>query len=80
VGNVQSADDWDELLLAEIERRQAQGQLVAFRADAASPKPAAGRSDTPAITYWLLLAESHLTRWLLGRCSSGSGRSRCRPG
>ena len=34
-GNVHSADDWDELLVPEVERQQAQGQRVAFRADAA---------------------------------------------
>jgi hypothetical protein len=38
-GNVHSADDWDEVLLPEIERQQAQGQHVAFRADAAFAKP-----------------------------------------
>ena len=40
-GNVSSADDWDELLLPEIERRQqVAGQRVAFRADAAFARPA----------------------------------------
>jgi len=34
-GNVHSGDDWDELLLPEIERQQAEGKRVAFRADAA---------------------------------------------
>ena len=34
-GNVHSAEDWDELLLPEIERQQAEGKEVAFRADAA---------------------------------------------
>ena len=29
-GNVSSADDWDELLVPEIERQQAQGKRVAF--------------------------------------------------
>ncbi len=37
-GNVSSADDWDELLVPEIERQQAEGQRVAFRADAAFRK------------------------------------------
>jgi len=39
-GNVSSADDWDELLLPEIDRQQAEGQRVAFRADAAFARPA----------------------------------------
>jgi hypothetical protein len=38
-GNVHSAEDWDELLLPEIERQQAEGKAVAFRADAAFAKP-----------------------------------------
>jgi Transposase DDE domain group 1 len=38
-GNVHSAEDWGELLLPEIERQQAEGKQVAFRADAAFAKP-----------------------------------------
>jgi hypothetical protein len=38
-GNVHSAEDWDELLLPEIERQQAEGKQVAFRADAAFAEP-----------------------------------------
>jgi hypothetical protein len=38
-GNVHSAQDWDELLLPEIERQQAERKDVAFRADAAFAKP-----------------------------------------
>ena len=38
-GNVHSAQDWDELLLPEIERQQAEGKKVTFRADAAFAKP-----------------------------------------
>ncbi len=38
-GNVPSAEGWEELLLAEIERQQRMGKEVAFRADAAFPKP-----------------------------------------
>jgi len=38
-GNVHSAEDWDELLLAEIERQQKPGKEVVFRADAAFAKP-----------------------------------------
>ena len=38
-GNVSSAKDWDELLLPEIERQQAEGKSVTFRADAAFAKP-----------------------------------------
>ena len=38
-GNVSSAGDWDELLVLEIERQQAEGKRVTFRADAAFAKP-----------------------------------------
>jgi hypothetical protein len=38
-GNVSSAEDWEELLLPEIERQQAEGNSVTFRADAAFAKP-----------------------------------------
>ena len=34
-GNVPSAEDWDDLLLPELDRQQAEGKRVAFRADAA---------------------------------------------
>jgi hypothetical protein len=36
---VHSAGDWDELLSPEIERQQAEGKELAFRADAAFAKP-----------------------------------------
>ena len=38
-GNVPSAEDWNELLLPEIERQQAAGKQVTFRGDAAFAKP-----------------------------------------
>ena len=38
-GNVHRADDWEELLLPEIERQQKLGKEVVFRADAAFAKP-----------------------------------------
>jgi hypothetical protein len=38
-GNVHSAEDWQELLLPEIERQQKRGKEVLFRADAAFAKP-----------------------------------------
>jgi hypothetical protein len=39
LGNVHSADDWEELLISEIERQQKMGKEVVFRADAAFAKP-----------------------------------------
>lgn len=38
-GNVHSAEDWEELLLPEIERQQRMGKEVAFRGDASFAKP-----------------------------------------
>jgi len=38
-GNVHSAEDWEEVLLPEIERQQKPGKEVVFRADAAFAKP-----------------------------------------
>src|ERR1035437_4443240 len=38
-GNVHSAEDWDEVLLREIECQQELGREVVFRADAAFAKP-----------------------------------------
>jgi hypothetical protein len=38
-GNVHSAEDWDEMLLPEIERQQERAKEVVFRADAAFAKP-----------------------------------------
>jgi hypothetical protein len=38
-GNVHSAEDWEELLLPEIERQQKLGKEVVFRADVAFAKP-----------------------------------------
>ena len=38
-GNVHSADEWQELLLPEIERQQKLGKELVFRADAAFAKP-----------------------------------------
>ena len=38
-GNVHSAEDWEELLLPEIERQQKLGKEVVFLADAAFAKP-----------------------------------------
>ena len=38
-GNVHSADDWEELLMPEIERQEKLDKEVVFRADAAFAKP-----------------------------------------
>ncbi|MGD0201736.1 MAG: IS1380 family transposase [Bryobacteraceae bacterium] len=51
-GNVHSADDWEELLLPEIERQQKLGKEVVFRADAAFAKPEIyERLETRGVKY-----------------------------
>ena len=61
-GNVHSADDWDDLLVPEIDRQQAAGTRVAFRADAAFAKPEIARGERkPARsepTVWFTSVES----------------------
>ena len=39
LGNVHGAEQWDDILLSEIERQQMQGKEVVFRADAAFASP-----------------------------------------
>ena len=39
VGNLYSADGWEDMLLPEIDRQQKAGKEVVFRADAAFAKP-----------------------------------------
>ena len=48
-GNVHSAEDWEELLLPEIERQQNNGKEVAFRGDAAFAKPEIYESSEPGV-------------------------------
>ncbi len=42
-GNVHNADGWEDLLLPEVERQQAQGKEVAFGGDAAFARPRSTR-------------------------------------
>src|SRR3989442_13945871 len=61
-GNVHSADDWDELLVPEMERQQAEGKRVAFRADAAFAKPEIYEAlETRGVPYTLLIAPNNTT-------------------
>ncbi len=48
-GNVHSAEDWEELLLPEIERQQNNGKEVAFRGDAAFAKPEIYEASEPGV-------------------------------
>src|SRR5271169_4778732 len=63
-GNVHSADDWEELLLPEIERQQKLGKEVVFRADAAFAKPEIYQTlEERGVKYAIRLpANDHLQR------------------
>ena len=55
-GNVHSAEDWDQLLLPEIERQQKRGKQVVFRADAAFAKPKIDEAlEERSVTYAIRL-------------------------
>jgi hypothetical protein len=63
-GNVHSADDWDELLLPEIERQQAEGRRVAFRADAAFAKPDIYEAlETRGVQYAIRIPANENLEW-----------------
>jgi hypothetical protein len=66
-GNVSSADDWEELLVPEIDRQRAIGLRVAFRADAAF---------APAAIYEALEARRRLRHPHPGQQESGAGDRR----
>ena len=61
-GNVHSAEDWEKLLLPEIERQQGRGKEVAFRADAAFAKPEIYEAlETRGVKYAIRIAASGKT-------------------
>ena len=74
-GNVSSADDWEELLVPEIDRQQAMGQRVAFRADAAFARPAIYDAlEARGVQYAIRIpANKHLELAIEGRAVSITG-------
>ena len=63
-GNVHSAEDWDELLLPEIERQEAEGKEVAFRADAAFAKPEIYEAlEERGVVYAIRLPANESLEW-----------------
>lgn len=63
-GNVHSADEWDELLVPEIEREQAEGTRVAFRADAAFAKPEIYDAlETRGVDYVIRIPANENLEW-----------------
>jgi hypothetical protein len=76
-GNVHSADGWEELLLPEIDRQQAQGKQVTFRGDAAFAKPELYEAlEEREVKYAIRLPANHnLQRNLTELLTSAGGRS-----
>jgi Transposase DDE domain group 1 len=80
-GNVHSAEDWDELLLPEIERQQAEGKEVAFRADGAFAKPEIYEAlEKRGVKYAIRIpANENLQRDIAELLTRPVGRPRHRP-
>jgi hypothetical protein len=80
-GNVHSAEDWDELLLPEIERQQQRGKEVVFRADAAFAKPEIYEAlEERGVTYAIRLpANNSLEREIAELLTRPVGRPSQKP-
>jgi hypothetical protein len=81
-GNFHSTDGWQELLLPEIERRQARGKEAVFRGDAAFAKPELYEAlEERDVQYAIRLPANQNLRQniteLLTRPVDGRARSRC---
>jgi hypothetical protein len=80
-GNVHSADGWEELLLPEIERQQAQGKEVAFRGDAAFARPEIYEAhEARQVKYAIrLAANANLERKITKLLTRPAGRPSYKP-
>jgi Transposase DDE domain group 1 len=80
-GNVHSAEDWDELLLPEIERQRKRGKAVVFRADAAFAKPEIYEAlEERGVTYAIRLpANNSLEREIAELLTRPVGRPSQKP-
>jgi hypothetical protein len=80
-GNVHSAEDWEELLLPEIERQQRLGREVVFRADAAFAKPEVyEKSEERGVNYAIRLpANDSLERDVAELLTRPAGRPSHKP-
>jgi hypothetical protein len=80
-GNVHSAEDWDELLLPEIERQRKRGEEVVFRADAAFAKPEIYEAlEARGVTYAIRLpANNSLEREIAELLTRPVGRPSQKP-
>ena len=76
-GNVHSADDWEELLLPEIERQQKLGKEVVFRADAAFAKPEIYEAlEERGVKYAIRTPPTRTWSGILRSCSRGPWEGR----
>jgi Transposase DDE domain group 1 len=80
-GNVHSAENWDELLLPEIERQRKRGQEVVLRADAAFAKPESYEAlEKRGVTYAIRLpANNSLERHIAEVLTRPVGRPSHQP-
>ena len=80
-GNVHSAENWDELLLPEIERQRKRGKEVVFRADAAFAKPEIYEAlEKRGVTYAIRLpANNSLEREIAELLTRPVGRPSQKP-
>jgi len=80
-GNVSSADDWEDLLVPEIDRQQAEGQRVAFRADAAFARPEIYEAlEARGVGYAIRIpANRHLELAIEDILFRSPGRPSCKP-
>jgi hypothetical protein len=80
-GYVHSADDWDELLLPEIEQQQKLSKEVVFRADAAFAKPEIYEAlEERGVNYAIRIpANGNLLRGIEERLTRPVGRPRHKP-
>ena len=79
-GNVHSAEGWEELLLSEIDRQQAQDKEVALRGDAAFAKPELYQAlEERDVKYAIRLpANDNLQRNIRGVIDPASGKAQLR--
>jgi hypothetical protein len=81
VGNAHSADGWEELLLPEIDRQQAQGKEVAFRGEAAFARPEIYEAhEARQVKYAIRLpANANLARKITELLKRPAGRPSYKP-
>jgi len=71
-GNVHSAEEWDQVLLPELERQQREGKDVVVRADAGFAKPELYEAlETRNAKYAIRIPSNDTLERAIARCSRG---------